>query len=171
MQRSFSTRGRPGSFTGEGFPGFPGYAGRNMIRLPEGSYTGDPGPFWQRFARSRSGEGILLVQSAPAGMSYPGEESGKKAGDGDGTVTPAMGGTGSPAQVVHGPETQSEPECEPQAGLEAESGVEEQGVAGGTASEPVPEPASVPPEPAPAPELEPQGEPERKPLIWKAFPE
>lgn len=72
VQRNFSTRGRPGSSPGEVFfPGFPGYAGGNLIRLPEGSYTGDPGPLWRRTARGRFKKEVILVQSAPAGTDHP----------------------------------------------------------------------------------------------------
>src|SRR5690554_4839585 len=70
MHRSFSSRGKPGDVAGEGFsPGTPGYAGRTIIRLPEGFYTGDPGSFWKKPVRGRFGEEISSVR--------PGEEVGE----------------------------------------------------------------------------------------------
>jgi hypothetical protein len=117
VQRNFSTRGRPGNFTGEGFyPGPPGYAGRNVIRLPDSSYTGDPGPLWRKTARGKFGEEIVFVESDPGGTGNPEAELGKETGDGETSGTTAMSGAGSQPQVAHGPEAESEPapELEPQ---------------------------------------------------------
>lgn len=170
MRRSFSTRGRPGDFTGEGFsPGFPGY-GRNVIRLPESSYTGDPGPFWRKTVRGRFGEEILLVQSAMAGTD-PETELGTETGDAE--TTPAMSGT-SPTPAVFEAQVQAGAadglplgpvetgQSQPELSIEKETGAKTQSQSQGAHG---PEVA-----PEPLPELKPQREAERKPLIWKGFP-
>ncbi|NLW09816.1 MAG: hypothetical protein GX036_08140 [Firmicutes bacterium] len=148
MQRSFSTRGRLGNSSGEGiFPGFPGYAGRNLIRLPDGSYTGDPGPFWRKTTRGRFGE-VLLVQSAPAAAGDPEGELGKEAGDGE--------ACGSQPEVMLGQEVTDEPGVAPGPEITDEAEVED-----GAEAAPG---AGIQPEPA-------QQKPLIKPLVWKAFPE